>query len=292
MPAGLHHPAPDSADSTADATVGWSPAFVEARLAEAMAHGSRIHAIAGLQGTGKSTLAAQLVAAAHARGIRALALSIDDFYLGRRDRQRLGRTVHPLCATRGPPGTHDVPLACEVLDALGSGTPVRLPRFDKIADRRLPPSRWPVARRIDLVVFEGWFLKVPPQSAAALHAPVNTLERDEDPHGTWRRWANDALARDYAALWQRLPWMLCLRGPGFEVVPDWRWQQELTLQAAHPGRRAMDHAHVMRFVQFFERISRHAVATWPAIADKVVALDARRRPISRGTSPSGPPAIR
>ncbi|HEU4813841.1 MAG TPA: kinase [Xanthomonadaceae bacterium] len=263
---------------------------MRARLAEALDRGLRVHAIAGLQGTGKSTLASQLVAAARDRGVRALALSIDDFYLGRRERLRLGRTVHPLCATRGPPGTHDVPLACEVLDALAARVPTRLPRFDKIADSRLPSSRWPVARDIDLVVFEGWFLKVPPQPEPALRAPLNRLEREEDPEGTWRRWSNASLARDYPGLWQRLPWMLFLQGPGFEVVPDWRWEQERTLQAAHPGRRAMDRAQVMRFVQFFERVSRHAMATWPALADALVPLDARRRPTEPGTSPSGRPA--
>lgn len=272
MPAGLHH------TGLPHATAGWPPAFVQARLAEALDRGLRVHAVAGLQGTGKSTLASQLVAAARDRGVRALALSIDDFYLGRRERLRLGRTVHPLCATRGPPGTHDVPLACEVLDAFAARAPARVPRFDKIADRRLPPSRWPVARDIDLVVFEGWFLRVPPQPESALRAPLNRLEREEDPEGTWRRWANASLARDYPALWQRLPWMLFLQGPGFEVVPDWRWQQERTLQAAHPARRAMDHAQVMRFVQFFERVSRHAMATLPALADRVIALDAGRRP--------------
>ena len=184
-----------------------------------------------------------------------------------------------------------MPLACDVLDALAAGKPARLPRFDKIADRRLPPSRWPLARGADLVVFEGWFLKVPPQPQAALKLPANRLEREEDPDGTWRCWANDALSRDYPPLWDRMPWLLCLRGPGFDVVPHWRWQQERTLQAAHPGRRAMDQAQVLRFVQFFERVSRHALATWPAIADATVPLDARRRPIAPGTSPSGPPAI-
>lgn len=280
MPAGLH-PAGFSV------TPGWPPAFVQARLAEALDRGLRVHAVAGLQGTGKSTLAKQLVAAARDRGVRAQALSIDDFYLGRRERLRLGRTVHPLCATRGPPGTHDVPLACEVLDALTSGAPAMLPRFDKIADRRLPPSRWPIARDIDLVLFEGWCLKVPPQPEGALRAPINALERDEDPEGTWRRWANDALARDYPALWSRLPRMLFLQPPGFEMVPGWRWQQECTLQAAHPGRRAMDREQVVRFVQFFERTSRHALATLPAIADEVIRVDARRlaAATSRGKSP-------
>ncbi|WP_460813047.1 kinase [Luteimonas pelagia] len=236
-------------------------------------------AIAGLQGTGKSTLASQLARATQARGLRAVALSIDDFYLGRRERLRLARTVHPLCATRGPPGTHDVALACEVLDALRDRRPVRLPSFDKIADRRLPPSRWPHARGVDLVVFEGWFLKVPPQHPSELTVPVNALERVEDPDGTWRRWANDALARDFPPLWARLPHLLFLQGPGFEVVRDWRWQQERTLQAAHPGRRTMDRAQVDRFIRFFERVSRHALATLPAIADRVVRIDATREPV-------------
>lgn len=271
MPAGLHPAGPAGR---------WPAAFVEARLADALDRDLRVHAVAGLQGTGKSTLASQLVAAARQRGLRAVALSIDDFYLGRRERLALGRRVHPLCATRGPPGTHDVPLACEVLDALAARAPVRLPRFDKIADRRLPPSRWPVVRDVDLVVFEGWCLKVPPQAPDALRAPVNPLERDEDPAGAWRRWVNDALARDYPPLWDRLPRLLFLQAPGFGVVPAWRWQQERTLQASHPGRRTMDHGAVLRFVQFFERVSRHALATLPAIADEVVALDADRTPVA------------
>lgn len=270
MPAGLHPAGPPA---------GWPPAFVQARLADALDRGLRVQAVAGLQGTGKSTLAAQLVAAARGRGVRAVALSIDDFYLGRRERLRLGRDVHPLCATRGPPGTHDVPLACEVLDALVARTPVKLPRFDKISDRRLPPSRWPVARDVGLVVFEGWCLEVPAQPPAALHEPVNALERDEDPAGEWRRWVNAALAGDYRALWRRFPRLLFLQAPGFGVVPGWRWEQERTLQAAHPGRHAMDRAQVLRFVQFFERVSRHALATLPAIADDVVVLDERRTPV-------------
>lgn len=262
---------------------GWPPAFVASILDEALAATGqgRPFAIAGLQGSGKSTLAAQLVRAASARGRRALALSIDDFYLGRRERLRLGREVHPLCATRGPPGTHDVALACEVLDALLARRPARLPRFDKIADRRLPPARWPLAREVDLVLFEGWCLKVPPEAPAQLGPPINRLERDEDPDATWRTWVNDALGRDYPPLWMRLPRLLLLQGPGFEVVPDWRWQQECTLQAANPGRQAMTRPQVERFVQFFERVSRQALRTLPDIADRVVRLDAARRPLSR-----------
>lgn len=261
------------------ATAGYAPAFVADVLDDALARDCRVYSITGLQGTGKSTIAAQLVELASERGVRAVALSIDDFYLDHDERARLGREVHPLLATRGPPGSHDVALACEVVDALREGRRTRLPRFDKIADRRLPAAEWPLVDGADLVLFEGWFQKVPAQSPEALAEPVNALERDEDPHGTWRTWCNDALARDYAPLWTRLDRLLFLQGPGFDQVPEWRWQQECTLQAAHPDRAAMTRPQVMRFVQFFERVSRHGWPLLPAIADRTVRLDASRRPI-------------
>lgn len=261
---------------------GYSTEFVAAVLDDALSQGSRVYGIAGLQGTGKSTLAAQMAALAHTRGLSVVVLSIDDFYFGRRERLRLGRDVHPLLATRGPPGTHDVALACATIDglrAISEGDVVRLPCFDKIADRRLPPSRWPrIARHPDLILLEGWFLKVPAQEDADLGAPINALERDEDGDGTWRRYVNRALADDYTPLWERIDRLLFLHGPGFEIVPEWRWQQEVTLQASQPQRHAMDRPAVDRFVMFFERVSRQALRTLPAIADWRIELDAMRRP--------------
>jgi len=259
---------------------GYAPEFVAGVLDDALAHKSRVYGIAGLQGTGKSTVAAQMAALAHARGLSVVVLSIDDFYLGRRERLKLGHTVHPLLATRGPPGTHDVALACRTIDSLKKGERTALPHFDKIADRRLPPSRWHlVTRPSDLIVIEGWFLKVPPEDPTALHEPLNALERDADATGVWRAYCNNALAT-YTPLWQRIDRLLFLQGPGFEIVPDWRWQQEITLQAAHPRRHAMDRKAVERFVLFFERVSRQAMRTLPAIADRTIRIDARRMPLA------------
>ena len=257
----------------------YDEAFVARVLADADDHGARVYGIAGLQGTGKSTLSAQVAALAARRGRRVAVLSIDDFYLDRATRQRLGHLVHPLCATRGAPGTHEATLACEVIDGLRAGRTIGLPQFDKIADDRLPPASWPRVSGADLVIFEGWFQKVPAQEPAELVEPLNALERDEDPDGTWRRWSNAALAEDYAQLWTRLDRLLFLQGPGFEVVPAWRWQQEQTLQAAHPDRQAMTRAQVLRFVQFFERTSRQALRTLPTIAERTIRLDAQRRPL-------------
>ena len=44
-------------------------------------------------------------------------LSLDDLYLTRAQRQRLALDVHPLLATRGPPGSHDLAHLVKVLAA-------------------------------------------------------------------------------------------------------------------------------------------------------------------------------
>lgn len=261
---------------------GFAPEWVEAALADALSVPAAVPvlAISGLQGSGKSTLAAQIAALARRRGRRPAVLSIDDVYLTRAERRQLAGDVHPLLATRGPPGTHDVALACALLDALRAGGPAVLPRFDKLADDRAPDPAWErLDAGADLVIFEGWFLGTPAEDEDALRAPINALEREHDADGRWRRYCNDALRRDYPALWRRCDRLWFLQPPGFEVVAAWRGQQERALARARPGAAAMNAAGVARFVQFFERVSRQALRTLPALADRVLALDERRRPV-------------
>ena len=80
-------------------------------------------------------------------------------------------------------------------------------------------------------------------------------------------------------MWGRIDALWWLQGPGFEVVPEWRWQQEQTLHATDPTRAGMDRTQVERFVQLFERVSRQALRTLPAIAERTIRLDAQRRAI-------------
>jgi len=257
-------------------------ALVAQALDEALAVSADVPvlAISGLQGSGKSTLAAQIVGLAQRRGLRAATLSIDDFYLTRADRQRLARQVHPLLLTRGPPGTHDLALAHATFDTLAARQPVALPRFDKLADERVPATEWPQLQDgLDLLVFEGWFLGTPAQADEDLRDALNPLERDADADGRWRHWCNRALAEHYPALWQRCHRLWFLQPPDFSVVPRWRWQQEQNLQAAQPGRSSMSRAQLERFVQYYERVSRQALRTLPALADRVVVLDDQRRVI-------------
>lgn len=269
------------ADPHVPAVGGFPEPLVSAALEAALALPTAVpvFAIAGLQGSGKSTLAAQMAALAGQRGRTAAVLSVDDFYLGKAQRQRLARDVHPLLATRGPPGTHDIGFACATLDALEQRNATSLPRFDKLADDTAPRASWPQVAAADLVIVEGWLLGTPAEDDAALAVPINALEHDEDPHGHWRRYCNDALRNDYPALWLRFDALWFLQPPGFEVVADWRWQQEQQLAREQPGKPAMGHAQVQRFIGFFERVSRQALRTLPDIADRTIPLDAQRNPI-------------
>ncbi|WP_443747944.1 kinase [Asticcacaulis solisilvae] len=239
--------------------------------------------ICGAQGSGKSTLARHLCERAEARGGRVALLSIDDLYLSRKARAQLAVDVHPLFATRGVPGTHDVGLGLSVLDGLRAGATVHLPRFDKGTDDPVARSDWPaVEKPVDIVLFEGWCVGARPEPDAALAMPINDLERDHDPDGRWRRAVNAALGDAYSALFARLDRLVFLAAPAFEVVRDWRTQQEhglkhrLKREGRH-GSHVMSDAEVGRFVQYYERLTRHILASMPACADLTLRLDSSRK---------------
>lgn len=231
--------------------------------------------LCGAQGSGKSTLAERLQTRMEAHRVATALLSIDDLYRTAAEREALAAQVHPLLRTRGVPGTHDVALGLRVIAALERGEAALLPRFDKGADDRLPPSQWArAAAGTRLLILEGWCVGAVPQAAAALGAPVNALERNEDGDGRWRHFVNAALAADYQALFARIDRLVMLAAPGFDVVLRWRTQQEAALRA-RTGQGMRD-AQVARFIAHYERLTRHMLAEMPGRADLVVRLGADR----------------
>jgi D-glycerate 3-kinase len=234
--------------------------------------------ICGAQGSGKSTLVAALMARLAAEGVRVAALSLDDLYRTHAERQRLAREVHPLLATRGVPGTHDVALGLGALDAVARGEAAPLPRFDKAFDDRQPPAGWPCAPAgTQVLLLDGWCLGARAQDDAALARPINALEADEDAQGRWRGYANTALAGDYQQLFERVDRLVLLAAPGWDVVARWREQQEADLRERAPGgARVMSPAQVARFIQHYERLTRHILTEMPPRADLVIRLGPER----------------
>lgn len=238
--------------------------------------------VCGAQGSGKSTLTASLQQLLQSRGVATAVISIDDLYLTKAERSDLGQRVHPLLRTRGVPGTHDVALGRTTLDALAKPGVVAIPSFDKACDDRRPIDQWPRATApVRVVILEGWFVGAIPQSAQSLAAPVNALEKNNDSDGRWRRYVNDALAGEYQRLFSRIDLLILLKAPSFDVVYGWRLEQEEKLRAAAAKTSGetsgiMSATEVRRFIEHYERISRHILEEMAGRADVVVELDAAR----------------
>lgn len=213
--------------------------------------------ISGPQGSGKTTLAR-----AAAQRLNGAAFSLDDVYLTRAERSNLARSAHPLFTVRGPPGTHDLDLAERTVAALraaGPETRTPLPAFDKLADDRLPTSAWPIFHgKPGVILIDGWCLGATRQSPEALARHVNALEREEDQNAVWRNAADAALAGPYQAFFRGFDAMIVLTPPSFEVVLDWRCEQEAGLLGIAPGALPPARRNALgRFIEHFERISRH-----------------------------------
>ena len=112
--------------------------------------------INGAQGSGKSTLS-RIVGLILEQGFhkRVVNISIDDLYKTRSQRVRLAEERHPLLATRGVPGSHDVELGRLIIKQLVSADTGQLaiPRFDKATDDRRPEKDWTMINtECDLVI--------------------------------------------------------------------------------------------------------------------------------------------
>jgi len=228
--------------------------------------GARRIGLAGGQGAGKSTLGALIESASHAAGLRACVLSLDDFYLTRLERRSLAERVHPLFATRGPPGTHDVKGCRETIERLAREGPIELPVFDKGLDDR--EGTRIVEGPFDVVVLEGWCVGAEAVEDEALEEPINALEREEDSEARWRRYVNAQLAGDYGTLWDALDQCVFLQVPDLRAVRRWRGQQE----ESRPAERRLDAAGIERFVQHYERVTLSMLARSPMSADVTVRL--------------------
>jgi len=208
-------------------------------------------------------------------------ISLDDVYLTRAEREAMARNVHPLFAVRGPPGTHDLKLLTQTIEALSTAGPedeTPIPAFDKRTDDRRPEADWPRFRgRPSAILIDGWCLGAEPEAPSALEEPLNALERLHDPDGLWRQAVNGFLTPTYRNLSERLDGRLFLRAPEFDVVADWRREQEADL-LGRPLTEA-ERQQIADFIQYFERLTRRMI-DGGMLADVVVQLDRNRLPVS------------
>lgn len=245
-----------------------------------------IVAINGCQGSGKSTLTSFLVTVLNEVFHKStIGFSIDDFYLSKEQRVRLSKAVNPLLGTRGAPGTHDIGFLEYTLKHLLIGKNVHLPVFNKALDDLAPFAEWiSVNQPHEIIILEGWCVGIDSQQQHELAEPVNDLEAHEDTSVEWRQYVNDVLSVDYRRVFSLIDYMIMLKAPSFDQVFKWRCEQEHKLIASLQEKNkykqeiteTMSDKQILRFVQFYQRLTEHALTTMPAKCDSLFTLDSTR----------------
>ena len=241
-------------------------------------------AINGGHGSGKSTLARFMsVYLSEQYGLRTFVLSLDDLYKTKAERLELGASVHPLLATRGVPGTHDLKIGMECANVcLGyENKSTAIPRFEKETDDRAPRNQWyTVDAAFDVVILEGWCVSAVAESESAMDIAINELERDEDSNGIWRSYVNMMLREQYQIFFKLFTKTVLLRAPSFESIVSWRKKQERKLREklAIAGKLVdfsglMSDAEIERFVMHYERLTRWMLLEMPCRADACLYLN-------------------
>mmetsp|Transcript_7575 Transcript_7575/g.27858 ORF Transcript_7575/g.27858 Transcript_7575/m.27858 type:complete len:408 (+) Transcript_7575:139-1362(+) len=120
--------------------------------------------ISAPQGCGKTTLVTALQVLFTQDGITPAIVSLDDFYLTYEEQCALAASFpgNELLEFRGNAGTQDQALMKQTISSLRSGTPVKIPRYDKSQHGgrgdRVPESEWETVSNADIVLLEGWML--------------------------------------------------------------------------------------------------------------------------------------
>jgi len=240
--------------------------------------------IQGTQGSGKSTSAEFLkLFLENEYALRVAICSIDDFYLSQDERRELAAKIHPLLSTRGVPGTHHVESINTTFQQFRAGQALKLPQFDKAQDNPKPSSEdLSTDDQLDVLIFEGWCVGIPEQSAEHLVTAVNTLEREEDADGSWRQFVNQQLQSDYAALFKQLDLLVVLQAPSFASVFNWRQLQELKLVArlereGKSSELTLTAPQLERFIQHYQRLTEHGLNSLESLANFIIQLDDNHR---------------
>ena len=288
-------------DFLTQAVANFQP-IVDDVLAALTRQSSVVLAINGSQGCGKTTLAAYLqMVLNHSHGLNTVCISIDDFYYSRDKRLELASTVHPLLATRGVPGTHDIALALATIQSLISqnANEVVIPRFNKAEDKPFAEALWPrVQGPCDVVILEGWCVDAQAQDDAQLLLAVNTLEREQDADAVFRHYVNAQLRDIYPALFALADIHCMLKAPSFDVVYSWRLQQEEQLAksmaiserlnngACKPAPSVMSAAQIQVFIQHFQRLTEFMLQDMPDRMQHCYSLDVDRNIVSSWHKPT------
>ena len=233
--------------------------------------------ISGSQGIGKSTLLKIIeknILKFYAKKV--LTLSLDDYYLPKKERLMLSKKIHPLLITRGVPGTHEInKLIKDIISFQNKKYPIIKPIFDKLKDDR-SNKKEKIIKIADILILEGWCCGSPPIEKKYLYKNINLLEKKEDPEMIWRNFYNQKLKNEYANLFNLFGKRIFLKSPTFSYVLNWRFKQE-KMMAKKNNKKIMNKNELKYFISHYEKITKSMIKVLPKKADIVIKIDKNQR---------------
>ena len=232
--------------------------------------------IAGSQGVGKSTLVNILknnIQKYYKKKV--LTLSLDDYYLNKKERIKLSKIINPLLKTRGVPGTHNIKeLKKNIIDFDKSKYPLRIPIFDKLTDNRSDKIRKEYNKK-DILILEGWCCGCPPLEKKFLKKNINKLE-EEDINNIWRNYYNKKLNSDYKFLFKMFDKTIFLEAPSFNFILNWRLKQEKMNNSSNRNQIKMNKRQILYFISHYEKITKWMLKKLTHKADLVLKINQKQ----------------
>ena len=185
-----------------------------------------------------------------------LLLSLDNYYLSKKQRFLLSKKIHQLLKTRGVPGTHNIKeLVKNVKQFNQEKYPITTPQFDKLIDDRIKLNKT-IKTKCDILFLEGWCCGSSEIPKKFLYKNINNLEKINDPKNQWRNFYNKKLKIEYKKLFKLFDELIFLKTSSFDNVYKWRLKQEKTNQSKNKKLKRMTANEIKVFVQHYEKITR------------------------------------
>jgi len=233
--------------------------------------------IAGPQGVGKSTLAKlfKLVIEKIYKK-KVMLLSIDDYYLSKKQRLMLSKKIHPLLLTRSVPGTHDIQaLKYHVNQFDKQNFPIITPTFNKLKDDISQKRK--VFKNAQILLLEGWCCGSKPIANKYLFKNMNSLENTFDKNNNWRKYYNSLLRNEYKSVFSFFDKKIYIQAPSFKYVLKWRYAQEKNNATKFNKKKFMNKEEVKKFIQHYEKLTKWMMQTMPAKVDMLIKIDSNQK---------------
>ena len=199
--------------------------------------------LAGVPGTGKTTLGQAMAVLGQAYGFSPIVASIDDYYLPLPARAA-AMAANPLAIDRGPPGSHDLKWLNRSLDDFATKGQCWIPRFDKGLAGGRGNRSGSAQRKGDVFLLEGWMVGARPFQVGP-----------DDPHPgasaaeqTWCAHCSRALAH-YTSTWERLHGLVLVLPQQWRHSLRWRLQAEA--RQRRRGKGALSGAQLEQLLRCF-----------------------------------------